>query len=57
MTAHLIAASRHAPELSRFPMQSVGSRFLSTIGLVASAFSEMQEVRREAEKLHRFAED
>ena len=57
MAAQLIAASRHAPEMYRFAIQNIVSRFLSTIGLVASAFSEMQEVRREAEKLHRFAED
>jgi hypothetical protein len=57
MITYPITAPRHVPETYRSPFQSIVSPMLSTIGLFMSAFSEAQEIRREVEKLHRFAED
>jgi len=57
MTTYAVTTPRHVSETDRFAIQSIVSPVLSTIGLFMSAFSEMQEARREAEKLHRFAED
>jgi hypothetical protein len=54
MTIYPITAPRHLPETYRFAFVWP---ILSTIGLFMSAFSETQEIRRKAEKLHRFAED
>jgi hypothetical protein len=57
MTTYPITAPRHVPETDPPAFQSIGSPILSTIALFLSAFSETQEIRRKAEKLHRFAED
>jgi hypothetical protein len=57
MTTYPITALRHVPETYGSAFQSIASPILSTIGLIMRAFSETQEMRRDAEKLHRFAED
>jgi hypothetical protein len=57
MTSYLITAPRQVPETYRSALQSIVLLLLATIGPAMNAFSEMQDVRRRAEQLHRFAED
>jgi hypothetical protein len=57
MTTYVITAPRGMPHTHNSTLRSMAVSFVSMLQLVASMFSEMQQVRREAEKFRRFAAD